>query len=453
MGTVVRMEIGADIEVGTTTDTLLPRDAFDGMTLIQMGVAKVLHADLDTHQLHAAHELIDEIENLSRQLDAAQVKVFQSIDRTGVYSVDGHRGAKPMIANAGKLSGAEAAARQKASKVLSVLPEVAAAHYNGQISTCMVKKLGRVYSNPRVRDFMAEADEWFADHARNDTYEFFDLVVSQWEELADEDGAERKDARHERSRKHTMVQDEEGQWIWSGSASAYDGAITKDIFDAFEKVEFDIDWQHAVDNYGDEANSTHMPRTAAQRRADAFAKVHTYAARALAAEGGPTVTTDVLIDDETFERETRKLAGEDVGPDDPTRDDYICATMTGSLLPRKRAVSEALLGYLRRNVIGADSVTINLGRRRLFTGYARLAAQLNASECYWPGCHVNVSRCQIDHLTPHSEAHDRGGGLTNPQNAGPACGKHNRHKERGYTVSRLPDGTIQIRRPDGSILS
>ena len=113
MGTVVRMEIGADIEVGTTTDTLLPRDAFDGMTLIQMGVAKVLHADLDTHQLHAAHELIDEIENLSRQLDAAQVKVFQSIDRTGVYSVDGHRGAKPMIANAGKLSGAEAAARQR----------------------------------------------------------------------------------------------------------------------------------------------------------------------------------------------------------------------------------------------------------------------------------------------------------------------------------------------------
>ena len=453
MGTVVRMEIGVDIEVGTTADTLLSRPVFDGMTLIQAGVAKLLHADLDTHHLHTAHELIDGIENLGRQFDAAKAKVFESIDRTGVYAIDGHRGAKPMIANSAKLSGPEALARQRAAKALASLPQVAAAYRNGEISTCMVKKLGKVHSNPRVRDMMPEADQWFLEHGLDDTYEFFDLVVSQWESLADEDGAERKDARHQRSRNHTMIQDEEGQWNWVGSADAYDGAITKDIFDAFEKIEFDIDWQYAVDNHGDEANSTHMPRTAAQRRADAFAKVHIYAARALAEAGGPTVTTDVVIDDETFERETRKLAGEDVEPDDPTRDDYACATMTGSRLPRQRAVAQALLGYLRRNVIGADSVTINLGRRRLFTGYARLAAQLNASECYWPGCHVNVSRSQIDHLTPHSDAHDRGGGLTNPHNAGVACGKHNRHKERGYTVSRLPDGIIEVRRPDGTILS
>ena len=80
------------------------------------------------------------------------------------------------------------------------------------------------------------------------------------------------------------------------------------------------------------------------------------------------------------------------------------------------------------------------------------AAQLNAHECYWPGCHVNVKNCQIDHLTPYSEALNRGGGLTNPHNAGVACGKHNRHKERGYTVERTADGTIEIRRPDDSIL-
>ena len=116
-------------------------------------------------------------------------------------------------------------------------------------------------------------------------------------------------------------------------------------------------------------------------------------------------------------------------------------------------MSHALLGYVRRTVYGADSVTIDLGRRRMFTGYGRLAAQLSADECYWPGCHINVTNCQIDHLTPYTETQDRGGGgATNPHNAGPACGKHNRHKERGYTVRRLPDGTIEIRRPDGTIL-
>jgi hypothetical protein len=201
-----------------------------------------------------------------------------------------------------------------------------------------------------------------------------------------------------------------------------------------------------------------MPRTPAQRRADAYAKVHVYAARALGEEGGPVVTTDIVIDDETFERETKKLLGESVEPDDPQREDFACHTLSGSVLPPRTAVANALLGHLRRCVIGADSVTIDLGRRRLFTGYSRLAAQLQSDGCYWPGCHVKVSRCQIDHLTPHSDrgrdpTTDRGGGATNPHNGGAACGTHNRHKEHGYTVSRRPDRSIQIRRPDGTILS
>ncbi len=444
----------AGIEVGSTADTLLPRSTFDSLVLIQAGVARLLDTDVGTHHVHEAIELIATVELLGRQVDAVRTQVFESIDRTGVHAVDGHRSAKPMIANAGKLSGSEAAARQKAARVLAVLPEVASAYVGGEVSSCMVRRLGRVYSNPRVRDLMVDADGWFAGHARNDSYEFFDLVVSQWEMLADEDGAERNDARHERSRNHVMDQDDEGQWVWSGSASAYDGALSHDVFVAFEKIEFDIDWQHAVDMHGDDANASHLPRSAAQRRADAFAKVHVYAAKALHAEGGPNVTTNVVIDDETFEREARKLVGDDVEPGDPCREDFVCSTASGARLPSRSAVAHALVGYLRRNVIGADGVTIDLGRRRLFTGYARLAAQLNASSCYWPGCHVNVANCQIDHLTPHAGTRDRGGGgLTNPDNAGVACGKHNRHKEHGYTVRRLPDGTIEIRRPDRTILT
>jgi hypothetical protein len=446
------MELVADIEVGTTNDTLLPRPPFDGLALIQVGLNKLRHTDLDTHHLHEALELIDSIENMGRQADAVKTKVLDSIDRTGVHTIDGHRTSKAMVANAGKLSGPAALARQRTMNALRALPLVHAAYDSGLISTCMVNKLGRVYSNKRIRHLMGDADGWFAQHALDDTYEFFDLVVSQWEELADQDGAESKDARHDRSRNHLMAQDEEGQWGWNGSAAAYDGAISKDILDAFEKIEFDVDWQYALENHGDHANSTHMPRTAAQRRADAFAKVHIYAAKALKAEGGPDITTDIVIDDETFERETRKLLGEDVEPDEPTREDFTCRTLNGSPLSPRSAVAHALLGYLRRNVIGTDSVTIDLGRRRLFTGYARLAAKLQADECYWPGCHVNVNRSQIDHLQPHAEAHDRGGGLTNPHNAGVACGKHNRHKERGYTVTRASDGTIEIRRPDGTIL-
>lgn len=456
MGTLVRMTLVADfseIQVGSADDRVLPDPVSDGLALIQAGIAKLLHADLDVHESQRALDLTSEVELMGRQIDAVRSRLFDSIDRTGVYANDGHRGAKPMIAHNAKLSGPEALARQKTMKALRGLPLVAAAFYSGDISTCMANRLGRTYANPRVRHLMVDADDWFLSHALNDTYEFFDTVVTEWERLADEDGAESRDARHDRARNHIMAQNEDGQWTWQGSAASCDGAMSKDVFDAFEHIEFDIDWQWAKDNYGDDATSVHMPRTAAQRRADAFAKVHEYAARALKAETGHEITTDVVIDDETFEREVRKIGHEQVNADDPTRDDFACHTLTGHRLHPRTAVSRALLGYLRRNVVGADSVTIDLGRRRVFTGYARLAAQLSANECYWPGCHVNVTNCQIDHLTPYTPTRDRGGGgETNPHNAGPACGKHNRHKERGYTVTRLANGTIEIRRPDGTIL-
>ena len=103
---------------------------------------------------------------------------------------------------------------------------------------------------------MAEADDWFTQLALNDTYAFFNLVVSQWEELADQDGAESKDKRHERARNHQMFQNENESWSWKGTSAAYDGAITNDVFDAFEKAydftEGPVSWEHVSDNVSGE---------------------------------------------------------------------------------------------------------------------------------------------------------------------------------------------------------
>ena len=119
--------------------------------------------------------------------------------------------------------------------------------------------------------------------------------------------------------------------------------------------------------------------------------------------------------------------------------------MDGHPVDPTEAVAHALLDRVRRAVVGADSVTIDLGRlQRLFTGPAALTARLNTTHCYWPGCHVPVTDCQIDHRKPWAH-----GGATNPANAGPLCGRHNRHKEHGYTVWRDPPGHWHVYRPDG----
>jgi hypothetical protein len=107
----------------------------------------------------------------------------------------------------------------------------------------------------------------------------------------------------------------------------------------------------------------------------------------------------------------------------------------------------SLQNDFRRVVLTSDGVTIDLGRRRTFAGGARLAAQLQRSSCYWPGCWLSTLKCEIDHLKPHA-----GGGLTNPGNGGPLCGCHNRLKEGGFTVTRNPDGGLTIVRPDGTLI-
>ncbi|MGB3029741.1 MAG: HNH endonuclease signature motif containing protein, partial [Candidatus Microthrix parvicella] len=95
----------------------------------------------------------------------------------------------------------------------------------------------------------------------------------------------------------------------------------------------------------------------------------------------------------------------------------------------------------------AAGVVIDLGRARRFTGSARTAATAARTHCVWPGCHAPASRCDIDHLHEHGR-----GGLTNPHNAAPLCGRHNRWKQKGFSVRRDAGGGWQTTRPDGSQL-
>jgi hypothetical protein len=110
-----------------------------------------------------------------------------------------------------------------------------------------------------------------------------------------------------------------------------------------------------------------------------------------------------------------------------------------------------LSGHVRRAVIGADGVVINLGRKqRLFSGSAELAVRLSGTDCYWFGCDMPASQCQIDHLIPWA---DHGGGErgeTRPDNGGLGCTRHNRIKEQGFRVWRDQLGEWHIVRPDGT---
>jgi hypothetical protein len=114
------------------------------------------------------------------------------------------------------------------------------------------------------------------------------------------------------------------------------------------------------------------------------------------------------------------------------------------------ALKAMVIGRVRRAVIDADSVTIDLGRtRRLFPRKAREAAQLLVSTCALRSCDIPVSFCDIDHRAEWVSDD----GSTDQSNAMPLCGVHHRWKHANKIRSRCAtNGRIYLIRPDGSVI-
>lgn len=439
-------------------DEVLDPEKAEALDRLTAAVDALQEAGVTPHDAAEARALIVGLETQARRLRSVQVDLVGEIDRTGACVLDGHASAKVMVRHVAKLSNPEACRRASVSRALRDLPEVRSAFRAGRIGGCQTERIARVHANRRVRAALVANDASFAAEAETNGYLAFDRMVGDWVRVVDEDGTRDANQRHHDNRDFKALAGFDGSWELSGGCGSLQGAELEAIFKAFLKAETLADWDKARAEKGDQATASDLPRTNAQRRFDALFEIFQRAAAHHATGGGGSlIVTNIVIDQDTFERLAARLAGWDPDPlaqalsPFPTQS-YRCSTLDGRPVEATEAVAHALVGDIRRVVIGADSVVIDLGRRRrLFTGAAQLAVRLSATTCYWPGCHVPVTDCQSDHLTPWARRADgRGGGCTCPGNGAPGCGRHNRHKEHGYTARRDHDGTWHIHRPDGT---
>lgn len=414
-----------------------------------------------------AYEVVRRVEGLARRVASVQVEVLREVEQRRLHLADGHRSAKALVGFAARLSGAAAARRARAAKALAELPAVREGFASGRIGTCQVERIARVHANPRVRAELPSIDADLAVVAARATYEELDRHLSEWERLTDEDGAGDRAERCHRNRSFSARQNLDGSWRFEGGCGGLQGTVTAEVLAAYERAELEADWAEARARLGEAAAVADLLRTDAQRRMDAFERLCLDAADALRSGTGHQIVTDVVIDQLTFERYARRAAGDAPGPD-PRLATYWsdlartpapgegeagvgprCSTLDGRRVDPAEAVAASLVGHVRRVVLGSGSVVIDLGRRqRLFTGAAQIAVHLSRTACYWPGCHVPVAHCQADHLDPWSS-----GGSTSPGNGAPACGKHNRFRNHGFTVQRGDDGTLHVHRPDGTVIA
>ncbi|MEY4172913.1 MAG: hypothetical protein RI900_78, partial [Actinomycetota bacterium] len=213
----------------------------------------------------------------------------------------------------------------------------------------------------------------------------------------------------------------------------------------FLTAEWHTDWDAGVAQWGDSLAPHLMPRTHAQRSFDALLAL--FRAAAGSREAGGAVTVNVVVDQQTFERHLAQAFGSEVQPAHPsTAAQRRCQSDRGEVVDPRAIVAAALLGYVRRLVLGTDGVVLDFGRRkRLFTGPLREAVLLSHRSCVFRGCGRPSAQCEADHVHPHAS-----GGATSAANGAPLCEVHNRWKNGGWRVWRDSDGLWHTYRPDGS---
>jgi hypothetical protein len=369
--------------------------------------------------------------------------MLDEVDQSGVYASDGHASAKVMVRHVGRLSNSAAAARERGVRMSRGLPEVFGALRRGVLGVDYFDLLERVWANPRVRESMVDAQDWFLRVAARLNYPDFEIEVRTWERYADQDGPEPVNSRNHDNRDFSLVQDPvELGWTYAGGTGAMQGAQSDEIFGHYLSAERLADWEKAKAEQGDAATAANLPCTEKQRRADALWQIFQDAA-ANPNSACPDMVHNVVWNQSTFEWAAKKYAGAQPDPLDPTLVE--CRTLDGTPLDPTETFATVFIDKLRRVVVNSAGVAIDLGRARLFTGGARLAAQIADKHCAWLGCTVPTTHSEIDHTTDHAH-----GGHTEPHDGGPFCGKHNRWKQKHFAVWRDPQGAWHTYRPDGS---
>ena len=378
-------------------------------------------------------EQAQHLERTMRRVEGAIIEHLDGVDASGVYRDDGHRSIRAYQLACAHVSRTVARDRWLTVLLCRRAPDVLLGLHHGDLGVEQVRLLARTATRPRVGHLLTADTDMFAlllDHARTLPFAEFELAVLHWVHRADQDGIE-PDHRNAEQRRNASLTVSGDQVIVRASLPATAGAQLEAVFNAFIHAEFTADCD-ASDVPG------WLPRTASQRRADAFM---TMCLAALGPQGTITVSVGIVMDAATFDAAlTRRPV-----PLDAAGVPGRCHTLTGIPIHPRDAATAALWGHIHRVVIDAGDTVINLGRTsRLFTGSARKAAQALATHCEMPGCDHPAHH--IDHLRPWSH-----GGPTDQHNASRLCAFHHRWKTTsGYTVRRGDHGRLQVIRPNGT---
>ncbi len=303
---------------------------------------------------------------------------------------------------------------------LQLLPAVHEAFLNAQIRDHHVREILTAFN--KDRDTVIAAEETIVEWAI--TYEWAEFVRRLRALLTLMDDADPADEALRRFERRGV------RFIQLDSLVTMDVSTTPEVRAMFEaainplvaKLR-DQDWAELVAAYGDDASWDKAVRNDTQRRHDALVQLVVSGAKQLDPDGAFTV--NVVMDHETFERETERLVALDEEQPEPmdldaalaAAESYRCSSLRGTSLASNLAMQMAITGHIRRVVITAPDAKVDVSKSRRFVrGLQRLGVRICHPRCVEPGCDAPSVDCEMDHVLPSSQ-----GGQTETINAAPRC--------------------------------
>lgn len=385
----------------------------DLVTQLGSTVDAMVEADpCDMPDTALADVLVDLMHETTR-LEAVTVGVAGHVDASGVWSADGSRSSAAWLARAAHREKAECAAIVKRARALRRMPEVESAHRDGRISTRQVDALRRAEES--APEAFADDESTLVGWAEELDAAGFRKVVDYWRQCTAPDDTEDEAERRFRRRALRLSKGLHGTGLLDVEFEAVGFATFAESLRRIEQELWRADWAEGRERLGDAARTADLARTDAQRRYDALIEMSVRAASAPPGAVRPRPLLTVHVDHDT-------LAGR------------ICELADGTTVTPGQVVPLLTTADVERAVFGPAGRVTDLGRRRrLFTGGARRAVEVEQPTCVHDTCTIPAEQCDIHHIRAWED-----GGETAPSNGEPRCpahhpGRRRRPRPRGAT--------------------
>ncbi len=401
--------------------------------------------------------------------DEAELKIAAItavVDQGQLFQDHGHRSVTGYLKQQLNCSTADARRLKLRGRLFNQHPDIGDALGSSRIGVGQVDLLVDAQKHRVAGERFAEFAPMLTEQAEHLEYADFKITVKHFTTQADPDGSFDDQDFHEDHRTASVAVNNGAVNVHASGGDPLRATEMKAVFDRAVEAEFDKDCAERRRVHGGDALAHPLPRTSDQRKFDAMYEMF-MSWTTMPADGirpqplvniivDPATAIETLIrhgflDDITVDSDTANGHGDEDGgvaaSFDPTT--RRCATSTGTPLHPDVVMRAMLRGHVRRVVVDAHDVIINMGRKqRLFTGKARQAARLLTIRCGHRGCDVPAEFCDIDHIDEHADH-----GETNQANALPLCGVHNRWKHtKRLRGRRDTTGRIHLIRPDGTVI-